>query len=543
MAENDSGSVVGAIVSLILLFLPLAIMFYKINQVKRLRKEMLDAQFVAKASEAELREEAAAMRKRFCDERERACRIEEKYSPIGDIQAYVLDMEAKARDILAAAEKQERESQGFCSKVVSDAKKRYSEIKQQAVDTLSAAKEESNKMLDSSQGESNKIIAVANERANSIAGAALEAKDKAADYKAAIIAMRNTIHGYKDEYIVPNQSVLDSLAVEYNFSDAGKNLKQSRSRVRLMVRNDQAGNSGYLDAVKKKYAVHFVVDAFNGKVDTALAKVKHDNFGKIRQEVIDAYALVNYNGEAFSRARITQAYLDARLDELNWAVATHELRRLEKEEQREISQRIREEEKAIRDAEKAIKLAVKEERILQAAMGEVRAELAKASNEQRQMYENKLAVLEVKLAEAESLEKRALSMAQQTRSGHVYIISNIGSFGEGVYKVGMTRRLEPMDRVKELGDASVPFQFDVHAMIYSHDAPKLEKALHRSLKNEAVNKINPRKEFFRTGINELKALVEGEGIEDIHWTLKSEAAEFRESLAVGKKQQEVFCEV
>lgn len=65
-------------------------------------------------------------------------------------------------------------------------------------------------------------------------------------------------------------------------------------------------------------------------------------------------------------------------------------------------------------------------------------------------------------------------MAQQTKSGHVYIISNIGSFGENVYKIGMTRRLEPTDRVRELGDASVPFPFDIHAMIYSEDALNLK---------------------------------------------------------------------
>ena len=76
--------------------------------------------------------------------------------------------------------------------------------------------------------------------------------------------------------------------------------------------------------------------------------------------------------------------------------------------------------------------------------------------------------------EAQEKKERALSMAQQTKRGHVYVISNIGSFGENVYKIGMTRRLEPTDRVKELGDASVPFQFDIHAMIYSDEAPTLE---------------------------------------------------------------------
>jgi hypothetical protein len=122
-------------------------------------------------------------------------------------------------------------------------------------------------------------------------------------------------------------------------------------------------------------------------------------------------------------------------------------------------------------------------------------------------------------------------MAQQTKSGHVYIISNIGSFGEDVFKIGMTRRLEPLDRVKELGDASVPFEFDVHAMIYSRNAPKLETDLHRHFIASQVNKVNPRKEFFRISLAELKEKVEKMGVET-KWTIAAEARQYRETLAI-----------
>jgi hypothetical protein len=115
--------------------------------------------------------------------------------------------------------------------------------------------------------------------------------------------------------------------------------------------------------------------------------------------------------------------------------------------------------------------------------------------------------------------------------GHVYVISNIGSFGEDVYKIGMTRRLEPMDRVIELGDASVPFPFDVHAMIRSDDAPTLEKHLHKHFMMDQVNKLNPRKEFFKLGIANIKQAVDELGIE-AHWTLTADAREYRESLAM-----------
>ena len=133
--------------------------------------------------------------------------------------------------------------------------------------------------------------------------------------------------------------------------------------------------------------------------------------------------------------------------------------------------------------------------------------------------------------EAEARGQRALSMAQQTKHGNVYVISNIGSFGENVYKVGMTRRLDPLDRVRELGDASVPFPFDVHAIIESEDAPGLENTLHKALSLMQVNKVNPRKEFFRVNIADIKSMVENMGL-NTTWTMDAAAAEYRETLAI-----------
>ena len=98
-------------------------------------------------------------------------------------------------------------------------------------------------------------------------------------------------------------------------------------------------------------------------------------------------------------------------------------------------------------------------------------------------------------------------MAEQTRAGHIYVISNVGSFGEGVFKIGMTRRLEPLERVRELGDASVPFLFDVHAIIYCQDAPSVEKRLHSTFDKYRVNRANGRKEFFRVAPEQVEAEV------------------------------------
>jgi hypothetical protein len=125
-------------------------------------------------------------------------------------------------------------------------------------------------------------------------------------------------------------------------------------------------------------------------------------------------------------------------------------------------------------------------------------------------------------------------MAQQTKRGHVYIISNIGSFGENVYKIGMTRRLEPIDRVKELGDASVPFQFDVHAMIYSDEARTLENELHKAFSNKKVNMLNYRKEFFNVSLEEIEKKIDELGFE-AEFTILPEAMQYRETLALLEK--------
>lgn len=140
------------------------------------------------------------------------------------------------------------------------------------------------------------------------------------------------------------------------------------------------------------------------------------------------------------------------------------------------------------------------------------------------------------MTQAQEMMQRAISRAQITKSGHVYIISNIGSFGENVFKVGMTRRLEPLDRVKELGDASVPFSFDVHAMIYSDNAPELENNMHKDLSEYQVNKMNSRKEFFKVDIKTIED-ISRKYYGDIVLTKIADAKEFRQTLAFEESKE------
>jgi hypothetical protein len=247
--------------------------------------------------------------------------------------------------------------------------------------------------------------------------------------------------------------------------------------------------------------------------------------------VRDAFTLVNYNGKAFREAQITEEFLTARLEELKWAAVVQLLKHEEQEEQRRLREQVREEEKAKREFERAIKESAREEDALRKAMARAEMEIAVATAEQKAKFEEQLRELTAKLQEAEDRNKRAISMAQQTKKGNVYVISNLGSFGENVFKIGLTRRLEPLDRIRELGDSSVPFEFDVHALIMCDDAPALERKLHRHFVLRQVNKVNHRKEFFRAPLVEIRKEIESLGLE-CKWTMAAEAREYRESLSI-----------
>ncbi|WP_300770705.1 DUF4041 domain-containing protein [uncultured Bacteroides sp.] len=450
-----------------------------------------------------------------------------------EVYSSALDADKEAKERLENATLEAERIVAQAHQDLEAVKEETSVIQKSNKELIKAAKEEVEQIkLDATKHAAN-IIEEAENKAKTIAGEAYDIAQNAEHYTNVVKAMKNVIEGYGDAYLKPTFSLLDELAEEFGFDEAGQKLKEAREKSKMLIKNGDASTCDYVENIRKTTAKNFVLDAFNGKVDTILSMIKKDNYGTLEQKIKDAYALVNNLGAAFRNARITPLYLDARLDELKWGVVVFELKQKEKEEQRRIKEQIREEEKARREYEKAMKDAAKEEEMIRKAMEKAKLAIEKANEEQKAKFEQQLAELQVKLAEAEAKNQRALSMAQQTRSGHVYIISNIGSFGENVFKIGMTRRLEPLDRVKELGDASVPFPFDVHAMIYSEDAPSLETALHRFFVQNQVNKVNPRKEFFRIPLSEIKKEIDNRGL-DVKWTISAAALEYKETLAIEK---------
>lgn len=254
---------------------------------------------------------------------------------------------------------------------------------------------------------------------------------------------------------------------------------------------------------KASRAMQRIVDsAWRFKAKTLLAGVTINNwqskYDQLRKER-EAYAAVSEK-IAFLNLEDNSDWESVRQQFLD-KVALLEKAQEEKEYQAELKRQMREEKERQDELDRRQREA--EERRLAEQQKLIEEALRAAEGAHREELEKQRLALEQKIQEAHAQYECAKSMAQLTKQGHVYIISNIGSFGEDVFKIGMTRRLEPMDRVKELSGASVPFDFDVHAMISCDDAPALEKTLHDSLEKYRINRINLRKEFFRVKLEKI----------------------------------------
>ena len=296
------------------------------------------------------------------------------------------------------------------------------------------------------------------------------------------------------------------------------------------------GNSRQEGKRMTKKAIKLTLRAFNGECDALISKVKWNNIHTIEKRIGRSYETINKANES-NHISIEYPYLLLKLDEARLTHEYHLKKHEEKEEQRAIREEMREEERANKEIEKAQKEAEKEERRYQKALEQAINEVSQAQGTQLDSLNSKILKLQEALSMAHEKKERALSRAQMTRSGHVYVISNLGSFGEDTFKIGMTRRLEPLDRVKELGDASVPFQFDIHALIYSDDAPALEAELHRRFNDRRVNRINYRKEYFSISIEEIEEAIQEIAGAEIEITKLAEAIEYRETLALLKIEE------
>ena len=249
----------------------------------------------------------------------------------------------------------------------------------------------------------------------------------------------------------------------------------------------------------------------------------------MEERIRKSFSAINDLGQVM-QVSISEFYMDLKLEELRLEHELEQKKRDVIEEQRRAREQIREQERALREAEAEQEKAAQDEDRFAKAIEKARVEATKAKGEEHTRLTNRILQLEEELAKARIRKERASALAELTTAGYVYVLSNMGSFGENVFKIGMTRRLEPSDRVKELSDASVPFGFDVHAMVYSENAPALETAFHKRFADRSINPMNPRKEFFRVSIAELEAFVKENDLK-ISFTHLPEAREYRETLA------------
>ena len=249
-----------------------------------------------------------------------------------------------------------------------------------------------------------------------------------------------------------------------------------------------------------------LIRAFNFECDDAIDHVKFNNIDTSKKRIESSFNAISKLGAICSVA-ITETYKNMKIRELYLAYEYQVEKQKEKDALKQLRAEERERAKLEKEIAEARKKIEKEQKHFSNALLKINQQIANANADELPALEAKKAELESQLSDlGESMKKIDYREANQ-KAGYVYIISNVGAFGEGIYKIGMTRRLEPMDRVDELGDASVPFDFDVHALIFSDNAPALEAALHRAFEDRKLNMVNTRREFFRVSLDEIKAVV------------------------------------
>lgn len=273
--------------------------------------------------------------------------------------------------------------------------------------------------------------------------------------------------------------------------------------------------------------------AFNLECDDVINNVKISNFDRSKERIYKSSEQISKLGTIMSIA-ITDYYVKLKIEELSLALDFEQKKQEEKERIKEERERQREEAKAQKEIEEARKKLEKEQTHYKNALIALQEQLLK--NPENPDLLAKKREIELNIEDTEKAIADVDYREANKRAGYVYIISNIGAFGENVYKIGMTRRLDPMERVYELGDASVPFAFDVHALIFTEDAPGLESALHNAFESKKLNKVNARREFFKVSLEEIKEEVRKNFDKTVEWTDIPDAEQYRQSLLLEKSQ-------
>lgn len=328
---------------------------------------------------------------------------------------------------------------------------------------------------------------------------------------------------------------------EFANSDLYKEkLNKLRDKQKQCIKNDNAayGNTNWQvngSAAQGRTMVNnykkLLLRAFNVECDDIVANVKVSNLNRSIERIEKISEQISKLGKTMAIG-ISSEYVRLKIDEVKLALDYQQKKQEEKERQKELRAQEREEAKVLKEIEEERKRLKKEQTHYENALKTVLAQIEK-NGETNELLEKK-SQLESQINDTSKAIEDVDYREANRKAGYVYIISNIGAFGENVYKIGMTRRLDPQERVDELGDASVPFNFDVHAMIFTEDAPRLETALHNAFESKKLNKINTRREFFAVSLEEIKAEVRKNFDKTVEWIDIPEAEQYRQSKLLNK---------
>lgn len=276
--------------------------------------------------------------------------------------------------------------------------------------------------------------------------------------------------------------------------------------------------------------------AFNSECDEIINKVKYNNYDSSVKKMERSFNAIAKLGVTMAIS-ITSDYYDLKIQELQLALEYQIQKQREKEEKAELRAQQREEARLQKELKEQRKNIDKERKHYEQALSNINKQLSSSSDEDIEDLNKKKEEIIQSLSDIDTKIKNIDYREANQKAGYVYVISNIGSFGEGIYKIGMTRRLNPQERVDELGDASVPFKFDVHAMIFSEDAPALETKLHKAFEDRKLNLVNQRREFFKVSLDEIKDVVKNNFDKTVEFVEVPDADQYRISLKMKEAMQ------
>lgn len=362
--------------------------------------------------------------------------------------------------------------------------------------------------------------------------------DQEVEYQQKLASLKQKISKLSSE---SKQLNSDILVAHYNFADYDDFFSEEcKNKLTLLKNQEQdlikSGDAFTIHFEDSKKAVNDnkkqILRCFQAECTNLLTNLSVKNIDSVRSRISKSFDSLNSIFKIDGIA-LAPKLLELKLEELNLTYTFQLKQQQEKEQQRAIKEQMIEEEKVRREIERQKAKIDKDYTQFNNEVKKLMSYMQKTSSDiEKQLYIDKIKELEDKLRNLEADKKTVLEREANAKAGFVYVISNIGSFGENIYKIGMTRRLEPMDRIKELSSASVPFEFDVHAMIFSDNAPELESLLHKHFEKQSVNRVNLRKEFFHVSLDEIEKVVHDNFNDIATFTKVPIAKEYRQTLSL-----------